>query len=244
MMGSHDVFEEDAPAPVVSPELALVDPELAASERQSLPVPVALLALAAPEARASARNDGAAPESPPMASPAREERREARVQRRRRRMLPLLAGVAAALVATLLLLDIRVGVGPSRPSVEPTTPDPAKSATPSNPRSLPKKLPSRSKPQSSPKLQVRPSPKLQVRRFAWAPVKGATGYRVEIHDGSRLILARKTNRPEVVVPRTWRNAGTRQALRPGKYLWYVWPIESGRRSTRAVVQATLSIPDS
>lgn len=236
MMGSDDVFVEDAPDPVVSPELALIDPELAANERESLPVPVALLALAEPQARALAHNDGPAPEPSPRASPETETRREAPGRRQRRRSLPILAGVAAAIVATLLLLDVRVVVGPSRALVEPAIRDPEVAAIPSKPRSLPQKLPNSSKPPSSPKPQTR--------RFAWVPVKGATGYLVEIHEGSRLIFARETTRPEVVVPRTWNSSGTTHALRPGQYRWYVWPIESGRRSTRAVVQATLSIPGS
>jgi hypothetical protein len=86
------------------------------------------------------------------------------------------------------------------------------------------------------------SPKLQARRFAWAPVKDAGGYWVEIRKGSTLIFARETKRPEIEIPRTWKRSGVRQVLRPDEYRWYVWPIVAGRRSTKAVVQASLSIP--
>jgi hypothetical protein len=73
-------------------------------------------------------------------------------------------------------------------------------------------------------------------------VKGASRYRVEIHRGSTRIFWRETKKPEVTVPRAWTLEGRQQVLRPGEYRWYVWPIVSGRRSTRAVVQASLSIP--
>jgi hypothetical protein len=73
-------------------------------------------------------------------------------------------------------------------------------------------------------------------------VKGASGYRVEIRRGPSRIFVRETKKPEATVPPTWRLDGRRQALRPGEYRWYVWAIVSGRRSARAVVQASLSIP--
>lgn len=152
------------------------------------------------------------------------------------------------IVTSLLLLDVRVEVGKSPASAEPTSPGITAPApvTPSEPPVSPAPVSPRPKsvqPKSSSGRKPDLSPKLQSRRFAWAPVKGATSYRVEIRRGSKLIFARETTRPEVEIPRTWKRAGVKHALRPGEYRWYVWPIVAGRRSTKATVQASLSIPE-
>jgi hypothetical protein len=226
----------------VSPELVLVDPELAARERASLSLPVAPLARVAPEA--PSRGD-VVDES--AVTPAAEiEQQPERLQWHRRRPWPLLAGAAAVIVGSLLLLDVRVEVGKSPASAEPTSPGITAPALPSEPPVSPSPVsprPKSARPRSSsgPKRDL--SPKLQSRRFAWAPAKGATGYRVEIRKGSKLIFARETTRPEVEIPRTWKRDGVKHALRPGEYRWYVWPIVAGSRSTKAIVQASLSIPE-
>ena len=38
--------------------------------------------------------------------------------------------------------------------------------------------------------------------------------------------------------------GRTRHLAPGEYRWYVWPVTSGRRAARAIVQARLTIPSS
>jgi Mrp family chromosome partitioning ATPase/capsular polysaccharide biosynthesis protein len=70
----------------------------------------------------------------------------------------------------------------------------------------------------------------------WAPVAGATGYRVEFFRGTTLAFASDTKRPDLSFPKTWIFAGRRQALKPCDYHWYVWPLHAGRRSTVAVVR--------
>jgi hypothetical protein len=72
-------------------------------------------------------------------------------------------------------------------------------------------------------------------------VAGATGYRIELFRGSNLIYATDTTKPEVSIPSEWRHAGSRESLSPGGYRWYVWPLRSGLRETRAVVQARLTV---
>jgi hypothetical protein len=226
----------------VSPELVLVDPELAARERADLSLPVAPLERVAPEVP-----DPGDPGGELTATPAPElERQLEQLQWHRRRSWPRLAGTAAVVAASLLLLDVRVEVGKSPASAEPTSPGitaPARpsqrpvSPAPASPR--PKSV--RPKSSSGPERDL--SPKLESRRFAWAPVKGAVGYRIEIREGTKLIFARETTRPEVEIPRTWKRAGVEHALRPGEYRWYVWPIIAGLRSTKAVVQASLTIPE-
>lgn len=214
----------------VSPELVLVDPELAVRERERLSVRLAALQPVEAEIRSPGVAEGRSPGTPAVETPSRSE------TRRRSRSLPLLVGTAAAIVVSLLLLDVRVEVGKSPASAESQTPSPDGAALPSTPPVSPAP-----RSPSSP-LKPHPSPKLQDRRFAWAPVKQATGYRVEIHRGPTRIFARETTRPEIEIPRTWKRSGVRQTLRPGEYRWYVWPIVAGRRSTKAVVQASLSIP--
>lgn len=80
-----------------------------------------------------------------------------------------------------------------------------------------------------------------TRPFAWAPVSGASGYRVEFFRGSERIFSRGTTRPQLELPRTWRFSGRIQTLRTGVYRWYVWPVQDGRRASRATVQAELVV---
>jgi hypothetical protein len=82
------------------------------------------------------------------------------------------------------------------------------------------------------------------RRFSWAPVVGATGYRVEFFrdgDGAR-ILARTTSDSGITIPARWSHERRTESLRSGSYRWYVWPVRNGRRSQRAHVQAALIVP--
>ena len=206
----------------VSPELVLVDPELAARERARLLEGGVDSALA----NAEVSNLGPIRDQLVRAAKAAEPTRAASGRpggRRQTWRVP--AGVAAAIVIGLLLLDVKVEVGRSPAGAESNS-------------ALPAEAPEASAPAPSPGPSLQP----EVRRFAWAPVKGATGYRVEIHRGLTRIFVRETRKPQVTVPRMWKESGRTRALGPGEYRWYVWPIVSGRRSARAVVQASLSIP--
>jgi len=80
------------------------------------------------------------------------------------------------------------------------------------------------------------------RRFAWAPVKRADGYHIELFRSSQRVFAADTRKPSITVPATWTYGSRRYALVPGEYAWYVWPRVSGVRSRTAVVQATLAVP--
>ena len=86
------------------------------------------------------------------------------------------------------------------------------------------------------------SPAAEARRFAWAPVDGATGYHVELFKGADRVLARDTTQPILELAPTWRFEGKVVRLTPGTYRWYVWPVTKSGRATQAVVQAKLSIP--
>lgn len=82
-----------------------------------------------------------------------------------------------------------------------------------------------------------------ARRFVWAPVEGASGYHVELFRKNSLVFAADTNRPEVTVSAKWKFRGSEHRWEAVAYRWYVWSIVSGKRTTRAVVQARLVVRD-
>ncbi len=88
----------------------------------------------------------------------------------------------------------------------------------------------------------RRSPRRATRRFAWAPVDGATGYHVELFRGTDRVLAVDTKEPVLELGSTWRYGGKTVQLTPGAYRWYVWPVTKSGRATQAVVQAKLAVP--
>jgi hypothetical protein len=250
---------------VVSPELALVDPELAQRARAQLPHPGEREALARIAALLERTH------APPRLEP------RTAIQRTRnheRWLAPVLAG--AALVAVLVLTDVRVEIGRTLASAD--TPDAADSSTQSAPtpgpspaiepsasvalppapsdkpaapgRTRATKPPARTpipKPRAQAPVPKRegkatPRPRIEPQRFAWAPVADASGYHVELFRGSKKVFAADTARPALTVPRRWTYAGRPQELEPGVYRWYVWPVTAGRRAVRATVQAALTIP--
>jgi hypothetical protein len=81
-----------------------------------------------------------------------------------------------------------------------------------------------------------------ARRFAWAPVKGAVGYRVELFRGNQQVLRTTTKQPVYELPASWKHQGRAERLTPGAYRWYVWPVLKSGPSAQAVVQARLDVP--
>jgi hypothetical protein len=76
-----------------------------------------------------------------------------------------------------------------------------------------------------------------------SPTEGASGYHVELFRGTSRVFAEDTKRPEIVIPAKWTLGGRKFRLEPVAYRWYVWPVVSGRRASRAVVQARLVVRD-
>jgi hypothetical protein len=223
----------------VSPELVLVDPELAAWARERLeerrvPPKRADPAPAPPVAtpRPAAPEIGGDGDSP--AVPARRSRPR---RRRGRLLIAAVVGLAVIVAAALVVDSDAPGVsGPSggRPALaledEPTSP-PAPNTKP---------------PPSPPAPPASPSGKAATiatpHRFAWAPRPGASGYHVELFRGNALVFRATTSKPEIVIPRRWRINGRVQRLEPGAYRWYVWAEVGGRREGKATVQAKLVLP--
>jgi len=78
------------------------------------------------------------------------------------------------------------------------------------------------------------------RDFAWAPVRGASGYDVEIQRNGEIVYATRTSVAHLTVPLRWKLGGPTRSLSPGTYRWYVWPVVRGRRGP-AVVATTFQL---
>jgi hypothetical protein len=126
---------------------------------------------------------------------------------------------------------------PGGPTPEPSpTTDPGDDQPPTSPQAeTPPPTTSR-----SPRPQAVPGP----RTFAWAPVPNATAYHVELFRKGKRIFAVNTTRPRATVPASWTFEGRKYRLEPAEYRWFVWPVVSGRRLARAVVQARLVVTPS
>lgn len=198
----------------VSPELVLVDPELAAMARVALPD----LSFAGPSRpRVSAARLGApATTRHPILASAGERVRALTLRRH-----DALVATATLCAIVVVLLDVgRVDMG-TTPMAERLHAGTAVSPAVS---------------QEGPEKRL-PEP----RRLAWAPVPGAAAYHVELFRGGTRVFAARTNRASLTVPEHWRYRGTRRQLGPGEYRWLVWPIVSGRRSAQAVVQSAIVV---
>jgi hypothetical protein len=228
------------PREVVSPELALIDPVLAREARSWLPEP-------------GGRNGFVDLPAAPASTPVQRQESVPRLPGIRPRPILVAAVVSIAL---LLFVDFRPDRGRpvasggvvETPTVPLTpAPVPAQSPTKAKPKAKPQagprpkqESPSRSQPKSRPKAPAAPTGPV-ARRFAWAPVTGASAYHIEIFKGRKRVFASDTRRPEVTVPRRWRLDGVERTLQAGSYRWYVWPVIAGERALKAVVQAQLVV---
>ncbi len=255
----------------VSPELALVDPELAEALRSleadagaddSRVEQVAVFPPSEPthspvwHARArSARSwvHSSLPPAPPVL-PAR---------RVRRRLPALVLGLLAlAGVAVALSGATSGGVGERARDPETAAPSLTSGETAPAPRAaVAPTLPPRPAPSdetversrvADPTRSTKPAGAAQApsgatalptRRFAWAPVARAVAYRVDLFRGSERVFTGRTRTAQLTLPRTWSYQGRERTLEPGAYRWIVWPIFGSGTAEVAIVQATLSITD-
>jgi hypothetical protein len=87
-------------------------------------------------------------------------------------------------------------------------------------------------PTSSPLLA--PAQRERLRRpplLVWKAVNRASYYNVQLFRRGRKVLSRWPRTNRLQLRRTWQFAGRKQRLRPGRYVWYVWP-GYGKRAAR------------
>ena len=199
----------------VSPELALVDPELA--ERASALLPDT------PGIRIAGRRETV--EILPFSVPALAARRRVR---------PALAG-ATALVA-LAVAGVVWWMAPAVLDREPVVQFRAPVAVPTvppTPASSPVQSPAAPTPQPG-------SPVAQPPRFVWPAEPGALGYRVALYRAGVQIFESDVTGTALEFPATWTYAGRLHSLTRGTYHWIVWPLVGAGAKVRqgpAIVSA-------
>lgn len=240
---------------VVSPELALVDPEAARRARLALPEIVPT------ESRIGLRR--AVGTVPRLALAFVEEPPSPR-RRRGVALAGLVVGAAAVVLVAPLVLDERnsssppITLGASAEGLSPiATVRPQGGLTTSSgvPEARTKASTGRARTAGSATVlgtvvtirprgvasaksrrqpRVRSTPSQPNRNFGWVPVKHTFGYRVEFRSGPKLVLRVRARAARLRVPRA--------QLRPGRYRWLVWRLN--RRGTPigpSVVDAALTI---
>jgi len=219
----------------VSPELALVDDELATRLRSVTAAPV----------RASS----------PLAERSFVWHVEPRRSSHARRRLVALAVPAIVAALAVVLHDVSTTDGPTtetaRPLVSATTSDVgAKPSRPAprhatTPTPKPKAVVPKSRIEATPATTTpsRPNandagvpkaPAPRTTKLFWTRAAGVTSYELVLVRNGRRILGRISSTPEVEIPRAWTRAGQRYGIRPEDQA-YVWALVDGRRSGRPLV---------
>ena len=241
----------NGPFDAVSPELALVDPELARRARLRLHEPGAFRP--APR-RAGAGSSQEVLEVDARPSALTEIRRALEVDPMRTPSAPAPRGpvpppcrgsLGARAVwrrrcgwAAMITVVLVGGVGMSWERQEPRA-EPAVHASP----------PRLGQPAAARVLTVvrteaatRPRPAAGVKILAWAPAKGAVAYEVQLFRGTRRVLLMRTREPVLRLRPTWRYEGRVVRRERGTYVWYVWPVFPGdRRPPAAIVQTRVTL---
>jgi hypothetical protein len=69
--------------------------------------------------------------------------------------------------------------------------------------------------------------------LSWTPAPSATYYNVQLYRGDpRKVLSLWPTLAGLQLKSTWRFAGRRYRLKPGRYRWYVWPGFGKRKAGR------------
>jgi hypothetical protein len=249
----------------ISPELALVDPELARAARDLLPD--------LPRARPVVSNVAAAPVADQSAFVARLrsglEPLPDLAPRRRRLRLAWVAS-AAGLVSLGVLLTLAVGretrptpapqtqgvaaaVSPTESArPEPTPVEPARAAPAAGAKATSRGASAATTPATSGTATGKPAAPasghdlpVPGQTFVWVAVPDASAYEFQLFRRGERIFRARVDEPRLELPGRWRQAGRPYALVPDDYRWYVWPVSkrTNRQADAATVQARLVIED-
>jgi hypothetical protein len=248
---------ETRPGEPLTPELVLVDPDLARRARKQLPEKE-------PEHRRVAVEQGPAAQAPlfgfvqptPSTHVVDRQHRSRKPPRGGRVLVLLILSVAAA-VAILRVEPLKHFFWESREAtVVPAGDDESAAGVPrGDTLATPKPGP---KPQAGSTQRTAPSrrsakPKTQraippaaqpPRAFAWVAVPNATYYFVQFYRGGDEIFRARPSAPRLLVPAQWTLKGHRYSLTPGRYRWSVRPgfgRQSQARYGQPVVRAKLVI---
>jgi len=177
-----------------------------------------------------------------MEEPARRAAHIPTLRRTSRRGKPKAVRLAGATVAGMLvialLVGVRVDLNGNPAGADTTVIDEV--AVPVVPKAPSPGAGAGSQPRGgrSPRQPNQPEPQ----RFAWAPAPGASAYHIELFRGSSKVFEADTKKPAITIPAHWTFGGRTRSLEPAEYRWNVWPVFSGGRAARAIVQAKLAIP--
>lgn len=249
--------DEDEP---LSPELVLVDPQLAVLARSRLADHSV-----DERSRPMEQSDVLAPTASPVSAglptswlPAvwREQSVDEPPQRSRRAVVPLRGFVGA--LAVVLVVGLSFGLMLLVPRFlddagSPAGPEPHLSAAPDEPVS-PAAAPSGTDPEQveSPGLPERrtpagPEPEQSPATplFVWVPAARASHYRVEFFRRGAKVFEAFPTFPRIALPTRWIYRGRRFELMPGRYSWRVRPGYGSRRQKRygrTIVRSTWVLP--
>ena len=226
---------------LVSPELALVDPELARRERRRLSEQASSTGLrAVPAAPQPTKPDPSVVIAPgPLLPPATDPPPSSSENGGHRSSVPGFSRASAvlALVLTICALTVTSGLllAPKGQPGEQDTADLRGRVTAARvvpqPTSAARPLP-----------VSHPVATTAAKTLAWAPASGAVGYEVQLFRGSKRVLLIRTSHPRLQLGSSWRYEGRLVRRQGGTYRWYVWPLFQGnRRASAAIVQTRIVI---
>jgi len=215
-------FTAIPPSSAVSPELALIDADLARELRARLTDP----APPSPQPVVETAHAQAALVGPLRQEIEPEPRQPTPVTGRRSRKLRVLGLVALGALLTVFVrnearpsaLDRIAGVaaGPNARAQTPEQGVPAGAAAGSTPAG---------------------------QTFVWAAEPGTAAYEFQLFRGDDRIYRARVTAPRLVLPGRWRQGARSYALTAASYRWYVWPISArtGGQAESATVQARLVV---
>jgi hypothetical protein len=215
----------------ISPELALVDPDLARSARALLPD----FPRAEPARSARDAVSGASGSDPSLPIPARAGHGDDTAHRRRIPAVTVAGWIVFALLLTLV----------ARHEAQPGSREPRRVVAPPT-VTVPVPVPPAKDPDpaSATTAPATPSPASEDgQTFVWPARRDAAAYEFQLFRREQRIFRARRTVPRLDLPLRWRQNGRLYELTPGEYRWYVWPISrrTGREQDVAIVQAKLLI---